>query len=370
MHRIRDLIKLPVLLSLFLLLFFSCQPLATQFDEIEDGTLYTANSITTPPDAVNQIKVMTWNIRFGAGRIPWFGDSCGERVILSKDEVYASLEALADKINEIEPDILLLQEVDINSKRSGYINQLQWLLDSTYLNYGALGTSWQAQYIPSDGLGRMHAGNAILSRWPIADAVRIQLPRRGDQDGLTSYFYIQHNMLKTKIALPGLDNFYVCNIHLAAFSTDDTKKKQVDRVKEELDRLSANGAYLIAGGDFNLLPPGSDSTDYCLEDICPGESFHKPGDDPFHKEGSNYTPEMSWMQNLYSTYTPAVEINNYTANQLKYFTHTTQFKAPPDRKLDYLFTNYNWEAESDSTYLNLINISDHVPVSAAWEIPE
>ena len=86
MQRIANIKTILFSTFFFYLAITSCQPLATQFDEIEDGTLYTANSITAPPDAVNQIKVMTWNIRFGAGRIPWFGDSCGERVILSKDE--------------------------------------------------------------------------------------------------------------------------------------------------------------------------------------------------------------------------------------------------------------------------------------------
>ncbi len=44
---------------------------------------------------------------------------------------------ISEKLNSIDPDVVLLQEVDFLSKRSGYINQIQFLLDNTNLNYGA-----------------------------------------------------------------------------------------------------------------------------------------------------------------------------------------------------------------------------------------
>ena len=176
---------------------------------------------------------MTWNVRFGAARIPWFGDSCGDRVIMTKSEVIAHLENIADYINSVQPDILLLQEVDVESKRSGYIDQVQWFLDNTSFNYGAYASMWQAQFIPSDGLGRVDVGNAILSRWEITDAERIQLPLRTDQDGLTQYFYLRRNILKTRIDVPNRDFYAVCT-HTTAFATDDTKQKHIEMFYETI----------------------------------------------------------------------------------------------------------------------------------------
>ena len=145
------------------LLVSSCEPLATEFPDFEGAHYYNAAATHPVQDTFSVIRVMTWNIRFGAGRIPWFGDACGNRVILTEDEVYGSLQAIVDKINEVKPDVLLLQEVDINSKRSGYIDELRWILDNTYFNYAVYGSQWKAQFIPSDGLGRMDEANAILS---------------------------------------------------------------------------------------------------------------------------------------------------------------------------------------------------------------
>jgi endonuclease/exonuclease/phosphatase family metal-dependent hydrolase len=356
---------------LLFLILVGCDPLVTQFDPVEEAVLYQANHPFFPLIQVDTLTVMTWNIRFAAGRYtPWFGDSCGDRVLLSESEVLVTLEKLAEKINVVKPDILLLQEVDVKSKRTAYIDEVQWLLNHTYLNYAAYASSWQAQMIPSDGLGRMDMGNAILSRWPILEHERIQLPQRGDQDALTRYFYLQRNFLKTRIALPGHEDFFVINLHADAFSTDDTKRKHIERFKEELDKLDGEGALFIAGGDFNMLPPRSDSTDFCDEDRCSGESFHHANDKPFHKEGSCYTPEKTWLQPLYDAYKPDIPPAQFYANQRRYFTHTTDRSAFWDRKLDYLFTNTGWLAQSVVTHQDFLDISDHAPVSAKWGVPK
>ncbi|HID40306.1 MAG TPA: endonuclease/exonuclease/phosphatase family protein [Calditrichaeota bacterium] len=352
-------------ITLFLL--FSCEPLATQFEEVSEANLYQSAYLSKQPPSKPFLHVMTWNIRFGAGRLPWFGDSCGDRVILTEREVLQNLKALAELINTVQPDILFVQEIDIQSKRTAYIDQVQWLLDNTDLNYAAYASAWKARYIPSDGLGRMDMGNAVFSRFPITQATRLQLALRGDQDALTQYFYLQRNILKTKIKLPDNEQIYAVNTHLAAFSTDATKHKQIEEVINQLKKIDQSGELFVLGADFNLLPPGSDSTDYCMEDRCPGESFHHPGDDPMHKEGSNYTPEITWLQGMYDYFTPAVDLTRYLNNQSRYFTHTTRFDSPPDRKLDYLFTNGRWEIDSDSTLQAAIQLADHVPVSALLE---
>lgn len=365
----RNIVIVAFIIFSVIMLLYDCEPLVTRFEETEDVTLYKSHAQQDAPSAVDKIRVMTWNIRFGAGRIPWFGDSCGDRVLLSQEEVEINLKGIAEAINRIKPDILILNEIDIQSKRTAYIDQVQWLLDHTYFNFGVYASNWKAQFIPSDGLGRMDAGNAIFSRWSPGEAIRIQLSLRGDQDALTRYFYLRLNILKTKINLPGLDNFYIVATHLSAFSTDDTKQKQVNELMRELSKLNDNNSYFIMGGDLNLLPPGAQKTDYCFEDICQGESYHGPHDDPLHKEGSNYTPEKIWLQPLYDNYQPAIPLQEYLANESRYFTHSTSADHFWDRKLDYLFTNYQWISGSDSTHQNIRGFSDHVAVSADWDLP-
>ena len=58
---------------------------------------------------------------------------------------------------------------------------------------------WEADLIPSDGIGRINTGNAILSKYELSDAERIQLRLRTDQDDLIQYFYLRRNILKARI---------------------------------------------------------------------------------------------------------------------------------------------------------------------------
>ncbi len=344
-------------------MLFSCDPLVHEFNDIEEAIMYRANSITEAA-AKDTIKVMTWNIRFGVARLSFFGDGCGDRVILKKSEVYEGLEGLAEKIKLENPDILLLQEVDVQSKKTGYIDQAQWLLDNTDLNYGAYASMWESQVILADGLGRVNTGNLVLSKWKLVNAERYQLALRGDQDGLTQYFYLRRNVIKAKVDMPGKP-FYAVNTHLTAFATDDTKQKHIDGFKAILDGILAEGESFVAGGDLNEIPPNSSKLDYCLEDQCEGESYHSGGESE-HKEGAYFAPEIMWLNPLYKTYKPAIPLNEYGAYETMHFTHSPDDKLTLDRKLDYLWTNTGWLG--GKTHPEATSLSDHIPVSAKWVV--
>jgi endonuclease/exonuclease/phosphatase family metal-dependent hydrolase len=363
---LKKLYPILFLLSGSLLLLNSCEPLATSFSDVEDAVMYIKGTKVTPVQPDSTLKVMTWNIRFGIGRQPWFGDACGDNTVFKKEEVIPGLDAVIARIIQVKPDILFLQECDVHSYRTAYIDELQYILDKTYFNYAAYVSEWKSEFIPSDGLGRMDMGLVILSPWPITDAKRINLATRGDQAGIVNYFYLHSCIVTGRIKIPGFKEIPLLNIHASAFATDDTKKKHYEEFKAEMDKLNAAGEYFIAGGDLNELPPGSDSTDYCYEDMCPGESFHQPGDDPQHKAGSDYTNEKTWLQPIYDAYKCASPLNEYQQNQPAYFTHTTRPEHTWDRTLDYLFTNHRWRAGSAVTYQEFFNESDHAPVSAEF----
>ncbi len=363
---------------------FSCRSLVTTYEDVESA-IYYEDASQESAEFNNTLKVMTWNIRFGAGRIPFFGDSCGDRVLMTQAETEGYLNSIVDYINSTEPDILLLQEVDISSKRSAYVNQLQYILDRTHLNYGAYASMWNAEIIPSDGLGKVDAGNAVLSRWKITDAERIQLPLRTDQDALTQYFYLRRNILKAKIVIDEDTDFYAVNIHATAFATDDTKQKHITRYKEVLDTLVNLEAIFITGGDFNSIPTDAEPFDFCLIDQCEDESWHTSVEEKdYHKEGSyfdnflavgDYPRERDLLQPLYADsliYYPAIPYQY--RNLVDHFTHSTYNNTNSvirywDRKLDYLFTNFgNWSS-TGHTHQNAFHLSDHAPVSAALIFP-
>ncbi len=137
------------ILTIFIILLISCEPLVATFDDVEDAVLYEAKNVKSAPAPVGSLNVLTWNIRFGIGRLPFFGDSCGDRTVMTEKEVLDALELVAAKIDDINPDIILFQEVDRESNRTAYIDQVQWILDHTDMNYAAYASIWKAQTIPS-----------------------------------------------------------------------------------------------------------------------------------------------------------------------------------------------------------------------------
>ena len=350
---------------------FSCEPFVTEFDDLTDAIMYQAANKTSPQYDGTDIKVVTWNIRVGSSRFPFFGDSCGESVILDDAAIARNMQAIADSINVMDLDIVLLQELDVSSKRTGYMDQVQYLLDNTNLNYGCYASMWKADYIPSDGIGRIDAGNAILSKYELTDAERIQLRLRLDQDGLTKYFYLRRNIVKAKIpalAYNGKDLFAV-NIHATAFATDDTKQQHIDKYVEVLGDIASAGNLFVTGGDLNSVPPGSE-IDFCSNDMCDDEEFHIETDGGPHKEGSyfnNFDGESTLLDTLYNMYQSAID--STVRNEPEHFTHgpSTSYEMNGiqyDRKLDYLFTNGEWISGSSKTHQAAWELSDHMPVSS------
>ena len=232
------------MLLLVVLASAGCDPFHTELAESTPRVYEAAEP--TAAEAPTSLVVMDWNVKFGGARIDFFFDCFGDRVLMTRDEVVTNLEALAAKIREVNPDVLLLQEVDVNSKRTAFVDQLQWLLDHTELNHGVYASHWQADFIPSDGLGAMDNGSAILSRWPIAQAERHALPLRTDQSSLTRYFYLRRNVLSARLELPagsaaGRD-VWVVNVHTDAYGEDGTKQRHIDGFSDVMNALDDAGA--------------------------------------------------------------------------------------------------------------------------------
>ncbi|MEA3445096.1 MAG: endonuclease/exonuclease/phosphatase family protein, partial [Bacteroidota bacterium] len=238
--------------SLLFTIIILNDPFNTQLNE-KDVVSYSSQKLIKA-DLPDTLKIMTWNIKFGGGRIDFFFDCYGDRVIMTKNEVIENLENLVLKIQQYKPDILFLQEVDINSKRSAGVDQLQWLLDNSELNFGVYASQWKANYIPSDGIGRINSGNAILSKWEMSNSKRIGLPLFDEHNFIVKYFYLKRNILTAEIDFEG-NNTFLVNTHLTAYSHDGTKKKQLDILNNLLESYDSRQTPFIVGGDFNSVPP-------------------------------------------------------------------------------------------------------------------
>jgi endonuclease/exonuclease/phosphatase family metal-dependent hydrolase len=308
---------------------------------------------------------MSYNIKFGGGRIDFFFDCHGDRVLMSESEVVDNLQGLAQKIREVDPDLILMQEVDVASKRAAFVDQLQWLLDHTDLNYAVYASQWRADFVPSHGVGAVDSGNVIASKYPIESAERWELPLIEDQSGIERYFYLRRNLLTATVNLPTAEVLVVAT-HTEAFSQDGTKKKHIDAFKSKLDELAPRG-LVLGGGDLNALPPGTRRLRHFDDSACT-EDF----------EADDFRAETEWLTPLYRDYSPAIALSDYQADNTPYFSHTTDAEGFWNRKLDYLFTNGVLrggyidqgppERGASEDHLPTMPLSDHAPLVAVLEL--
>ena len=335
----------------------------TGFDEVEDGLLYEAEELTDAPESVDQLVVVNYNIKYGGARLLFFWECNGTRYNMTQAEVTGHLDAIVEFIDFVDPDILMLQEVDRLSVRSAYVDQVQYLLDRTDLNYGAYASQHKADYLPSDGMGKMDFGNATLSRWPISSAERISLPLVEQYPGYYQYFYLKRHILDAVVEVPGVEDFHVVNTHLEAFSDDGTKEKQIDQFHGVLTDLTDSGATWIGGGDLNSLAAGTEQwSDF--EDDCPG--LFDPDD---------YSGEEDWLDDLFGDFDSVMSLDDYADDNSAWFSYTGDPEIGWTRTLDYLFTSGTWvdgegmvmQSEEQGGY-DTLPISDHAPVRAVMEV--
>ena len=214
-------------------------------------------NVTAKIDKSSELHLLTWNTGYGAldeGQdCYWDGGQgvYGE----SKEVVQANIDAMKDKVKELNPDIFFLQELDLDSKRSYYINEYSSFIDAfKEIEYdNTFAKNFKAGLVPLPlykMTGKVDAGIATFSKYQMTDSERIQLPIPFSWP--MKLFNLKRCLLINRIPLEGSDKeLVIINLHLEAYDDGEGKAKQLamlmDTMKEELNK----GNYVIAGGDFN-----------------------------------------------------------------------------------------------------------------------
>jgi endonuclease/exonuclease/phosphatase family metal-dependent hydrolase len=154
-----------------------------------------------------------------------------------------NLERVAALVRRTAADVVLLQEVDSLTRRSGGVDQLAELRRLTGYD-GRFGNALDYQ-----GGGY---GIAVLSRWPVAASGLTRLPVAPPQvraSGDTEPRGALHVELRT----PG-GTLHVVDTHLDPSADDHWRRQEAAAVLALARRLAADGAPVLVGGDLNSTP--------------------------------------------------------------------------------------------------------------------
>ncbi|MBQ6376206.1 MAG: endonuclease/exonuclease/phosphatase family protein [Lachnospiraceae bacterium] len=201
------------------------------------------------------VRVMTWNIGYGAlgDNADFFMDGGSSVMTASKDRVEQNLTDITEEITAEDPDLLLLQEVDVNSARSHHIDETKWIGGKLKGDYaGAFAANFKVPFVPYPipPVGKVDSGILTFSRLSVSDAVRMQLPVPFSWPVRTAN--LKRCMTVERLPVEGSSKELVLiNLHLEAYDSGEGKLAQTNMLKGYLESEAHKGNYIIVGGDFN-----------------------------------------------------------------------------------------------------------------------
>ena len=244
-----------LLLVIALVVFLS----VTEYKPADRQTADRINGASYGNEAGGTITLYTWNIGYGGlGKESDFFMDGGEMVDPPSQEIVEkNLAGIEQFIQNNPADAWLLQEVDVNSARTGRVDEFDRLHDVVSSN-AAFAYNYKCPFvpIPLPPMGRVESGIATLSELFIAeDAERISLPCPFSWPVRAAQ--IKRCLLVTRMPVEGTDKELVLvNLHLEAYDDGEGKIAQTKLLMEVLQQEYAKGNYVIAGGDFNQTFPG------------------------------------------------------------------------------------------------------------------
>ncbi|HEX6371366.1 MAG TPA: endonuclease/exonuclease/phosphatase family protein [Longimicrobium sp.] len=153
-----------------------------------------------------------------------------------------NLARVAELVRRTEADLVLLQEVDRNTERSGPVDQPAVL---------ARLTGYSVAFGRTIGFQGGDYGIALLSRWPIRRDTLIPLTVTAPP-GRTTEGREQRGVLVALVDAPG-GALAVLNTHLDAGREDLWRAQEIAGVLQAAATVDAH-VPLIVGGDLNALP--------------------------------------------------------------------------------------------------------------------
>ena len=154
-----------------------------------------------------------------------------------------SVQAIAELIRSIEPDVALLQEVDRGTARSGQVDQLQAMMDATGYT-GVFGRS-----LDYDG-GTY--GVAALSRKGFVFNQTVPLPIATVQERAGGSH--EPRVALVTVALTPVRNLQAITTHLDASAANDIRLQEVRDLLLPIHARLGPTRPVLVGGDFNAEP--------------------------------------------------------------------------------------------------------------------
>ncbi len=264
-------------------------------------------TVRTGPWSRDYVRVVNWNIERGL-----------------------QFPGILDFLRAAEADLILLQEVDLNARRTQHRDVARELAGSLHLNY-VFGKEF-LELGAGSGRSPAHHGQATLSPWPLSNGRIIRFEHQSNF--WKPHWYVpqtefSQRRLGGRIALVAEAliqgrRLVTYNLHLESQGKDVLRLQQLRQALEDARRHMAS-SLVIVGGDFNLDAGNADAA----------RTLHNAG------------------------FRDAIRLPGFP---------TTPARPPfkRGRSMDWIYASDG--VRSEGQVHDTIRASDHYPVSATFEI--
>lgn len=226
-----------------------------------------ADSVSTASGATDTesapLRVVTYNIGYASGR------ENNRGLCLTRDEVIAHLDQIVFTLQQLNADVIVLQEVDWQSRRGCDINQLEYCCERLHHAHWAFAVTWNVRYLPwpfgppRRWYGRVISGQVVLSRIPIADHTVIRFPKPRIYPWWHNWFYLDRVVQQVTFADSRRGPWQLWHAHLEAYH----RGTRVAQIRQCADAIARCGDIpTLITGDFNAdIATPNDAADWLTQ---------------------------------------------------------------------------------------------------------
>ena len=306
------------------------------------------------------VSFLIWNMGYGGlgKESDFFYDdggffSAGDKMVRTAEiHVQKNIQGANEFIKKTPADFYLLQEVDVESKRSYFNNQLEGY-EQQRPNYASFfAPNYVVDRVPIPILepwqvyGKVNSGLGTLSRFQPKKSTRFQLP--GKFEWPTRIFQLDRCLAVHRYGVNNGKELVVFNLHNSAYDSGGfLKKQQMKYLQKKVQKEYKKGNYVVVGGDWNQCPP-----DFKFDTFMPENT------DSYYQSNiqKDYLPnDWQWV------YDPKIPTNRKTASP---YVKGQSFVT----LIDFFLISPNLKVKSVQGYDLGFDFSDHQPVRMEVEL--
>ena len=208
-------------------------------------------------------NIMTWNLGYGGlGKEMDFFYDGGSQVRPEEDAYRRDIGNIMEFIHKGRLiDFMIIQEVDVGSRRSYYFDQLEMMKAHLYPLHIVFARNYDVPFVPLpllNPMGKVLAGQVNLSKYYPLESTRYAFP--GNYPWPKRLFLPDRCFILDRYATEGGRELVIINTHNSAFDDGRLRRQQLNILVGIMKTEYGKGNYVVAGGDWNMNPPGFDTS--------------------------------------------------------------------------------------------------------------